>query len=116
MLPGFVEPPGAGVSDDPPGRLGTEDPDDGLVVGDSPDAAVVADVEPEEFVADDAPLVAALATAAPPPMRTPASATPASVCRSRTFIAFTSFLGIVAGDVPDPGGRFGTYRTTHSGD
>ena len=55
-------------------------------------SAAGAGAEPVEVgVSEVELLVAALATAAPPPTRTPASPTPASVCRSRIFIPFTSF-------------------------
>jgi hypothetical protein len=69
-----------------------EEAPDGAVVGDSADGVVVTDEELLEAGVVDALLVAALATAVPPPMRTPAIPTAASVCRSRIFIAFTSLL------------------------
>ena len=79
---------------------------DGGPFGAAPDGGVVDDPLGDSFVAGaelvdegvdvvDEPLVAAVATAAPPPTRTPASPRPASVCRSRIFILFTSLHGIV---------------------
>jgi hypothetical protein len=56
--------------------------------------SVVADDELGAAVVegDELPVVA-LATAAPPPTRTPASPAPARACLSRTFISFTSSSG-----------------------
>jgi hypothetical protein len=65
----------------------------GVPLGDSP-AAGVEPVGEDVDVGEDEALVAALATAAPPPTSRPASPTPASVCRSRIFNSFTSFSGI----------------------
>jgi hypothetical protein len=74
----FDELPDGGVVDGPPGGGAVDEP---LAVG------VVTDVELVEVgVVEDELLVAALATAAPPPTRTPASPTTANVCRSRIFI------------------------------
>jgi hypothetical protein len=84
-----AEPGDAGGVDEPSGGVNVDDPL-GAVAVEPLGPSVPADAEPDEaVVADGELLVAALATAAPPPTRTPASPTPASVCRSRIFIAFT---------------------------
>ena len=82
-----AEPRAAGAVDEPPGGVDVDDPLGGVAV-ETLDVGVAADAEPDEAVVGEGePPVAALATAAPPPTRTPASPTPASVCRSRIFIA-----------------------------
>jgi hypothetical protein len=83
--------------DEPPGGEPVDVPREGgrvdELLGVSAAVAVaVAGTEPVEVgISEVELLVAALATAAPPPTRTPASPIPASVCRSRIFIPFTSF-------------------------
>jgi len=75
-----------------------DDLPDGAVVDDLPDGAVVAELPDAVVVADEALvdagveevelLVVALATAAPPPMRTPTSPRATIECRSRIFIIY----------------------------
>jgi hypothetical protein len=102
----WAEPPVGGPFDElPEGGVFAGVPDGGAVdepLGDSVDG----DVEPVgaedgSVVADvgDELLVAALATAAPPPTRTPASPIPATVCRSRNFISSPPFSLIDAWSV-----------------
>ena len=79
-------PPDAGGFWAPPGGAASEEPLEGVVVDDPPDAVSAAGVE-ADVVGVVVP-VAALATAAPPPTRTPVTATPASVCRNRIFTCF----------------------------
>jgi hypothetical protein len=74
---GFDEAPEGGVVEAPGGR----------VVDDPPGVSPGGDEELFDVgVVEDELLVAAFATAAPPPTRTVATATPASACRSRILI------------------------------
>jgi hypothetical protein len=92
--------PEGGVLAEPPEGVG-DSPLGGGVVDDALGVSLVADVElPDGDVVEVEPLVAASATAAPPPTRTPAKATPASVCRSRILIPFTSFPTIGSACLP----------------
>jgi hypothetical protein len=93
----WEEPPDGGACDEPPDGGVSGEPPGGRVVDDPLGASPAADEELlGAVVGGEVPVVAALATAAPPPTRTPASATPASVCRSRIFIPFTSFFSMTA--------------------
>ena len=62
---------------------------DGAVVAELPDAVVVADEALVDAGVEEVELlVVALATAAPPPMRTPTSPRATIECRSRIFIIY----------------------------
>ena len=94
------EPPGGGALDETP-EGGVFDAPGGGVEDDPSGVSLVADgALLEAGVVEEELLVAALATAAPPPTRTPATATPASVCRSRILIPFTSFPTIGSACLP----------------
>jgi hypothetical protein len=92
------DPPGGAVFDELPGGGVVDGPPGGGVVDEPLAVSVVTDVELVEVgVVEDELLVAALATAAPPPTRTPASPTTANVCRSRIFISSQPFASAPSG-------------------
>jgi hypothetical protein len=77
-----------GQFDEPLDGAVVDERPEGAVVDELPDAAVVADEALDVGVEEVELLVVALATAAPPPMRTPASPRATIECRSRIFIIY----------------------------